>query len=181
LGHTQGVQVNQPQAMPGQTQGQGTNPYNFPEDKLRMLQAYGNIGRNTQRSQDQLSFGLGRRGLTGSSMDVAGRAALLQGADRDRAGFERQQAINAPLEYERRLGLLMNALNPGLGAGASAGSMFGQQAGMYGDQAAQAFGGLGNSIQNYMQYDQMQRMLKQQQMAQTQAIQQAFPFGMSAW
>lgn len=141
----------------------GQNPYQFPQDKLRLLQANEQIGRNYGRAADQFSFGLGRRGLQGSSMDVAGRAALLQDAERQRAGFQRQLAINAPLEYERRLGLLANALNPGLGAGAAAGATFGQQAGMFGNQAAQAFGGLGSAVQNLIYNQQLQQLLRQQQ------------------
>jgi hypothetical protein len=132
---------------------QAQNPHNDPAQMARMNQVNEQIGHQYHNAQDQLSFGLGRRGLAGSSMDVAGRAALLANANQQRAGFERQQVINQPMEFERRLGLLGNALNPGLGAGQLAGSTFGQQAGMYGQQAAGADQNLGQSIQNFMLYN----------------------------
>lgn len=129
------------------------NPLNDPQHQAQLNNVNQQIGHQYHQAQDQLSFGLGRRGLTGSSMDVAGRAALLANSQQQRSGFERQQVINQPLEYERRLGLLGNALNPGLGAGQLAGSTFGQQAGMYGQQSANSGANLGQSIQNFMLYN----------------------------
>jgi hypothetical protein len=132
---------------------QAQNPHNDPAQMALFNQVNEQIGHQYHNAQDQLSFGLGRRGLAGSSMDVAGRAALLANANQQRGAFERQQVINQPMEFERRLGLLGNALNPGLGMGQIAGSTFGQQAGMYGQQAGAAGANLGQSIQNFMLYN----------------------------
>lgn len=142
------------------TLGQGT--YGNPQDQLRLQQANQNINQNLGRAQDQLSFGLGRRGLAGSNLDVAGRAALLANSENQRSGFERQLALQAPMEYERRLGLLANLMNPGLGMGQLAGSTFGQQAQNFGAQAGQAGANLGSSIQNFMMYDALRRANQQQ-------------------
>lgn len=139
----------------------GAMPYSYTVDAMnrtRLLDANRNITQNLNRAQDQLSFGLGRRGLAGSNLDVAGRAALLANADNQRSAFERDLAVNQlPRQFEHRLGLLGNALNPGLGAGQLAGSTFGQQAGMYGQQAGQAGANIGAAIQNFMLYDALRR------------------------
>lgn len=123
------------------------NPYSFPEDRLRYQQANENITNNAQRAGNQLSYGMQRRGMGGSNYDVQGRAALLANANQQRAGFERQQLIDAPNQYAQRLGMLMNALNPGLGAGPSAAGMYGQQGQIYGQQASEAGGNLGGIMQ----------------------------------
>jgi hypothetical protein len=139
-------------AMPGMDQ----------HNALRMQQGNEQIGQNLSRSQDQLSFGLGRRGLTGSSLDVAGRAALLANANNQRSDYQRQLQLQAPMEFERRMALLGNSLNPGLGAGQIAGNTFGNQAQMYGQQAGQGMANVGGSIQNFMMYDALRRAQQQQ-------------------
>jgi hypothetical protein len=139
-------------AMPGMDQ----------HNALRMQQGNEQITQNLGRSQDQFSFGLGRRGLTGSSLDVAGRAALLANADNQRTDYQRQLQLQAPMEFERRMALLGNSLNPGLGAGQIAGNTFGNQAQMYGQAAGQGMANVGSSIQNFMMYDALRRAQQQQ-------------------
>lgn len=139
---------------------QGPNPY---LNNLQLQQAEQNINQNTGRAQDQLSFGLGRRGLTGSSLDVAGRAALLANAENQRGQFQRQLALQGPMEYERRLGLLANLINAGLGQGQAAGATFGQQAGMFGQQAAGAGANIGQSVQNMMMFNALRAAQQQGQ------------------
>jgi len=121
--------------------------------QLLMNQTNQRIGQQYHNAADQLSFGLGRRGLAGSSVDAAARASLLANANGQRANFERQQVINQPQEYERRLGMLANSLNPGLGAGGMAAGIYGQQGANYQNQSANMGNSLGQSIQNFMMYN----------------------------
>lgn len=136
----------------------GQNPnQQTPQQQLQLSLSNQNIGQNLNRSLDQFGFQMGRRGLTDSSLDVAGRAAILANAGQQRTNVYQQNLMQQPMEYERRLGLLGNLLNPGLGMGQAAGSTFGQQANMYGQQAGMAGQNIGQSIQNFMMYDALRR------------------------
>ncbi len=130
------------------TQGQ-LGIFNNPTDRLRMLQTEEGINRGLQSRLGQLRTLYGRRGLTGSSIEGAGLTSLLADASRQRDTFARQLALGADQEYEKRLGLLAQALNPGLGAGPVASNIFGQQANAYGNQAAGVGANLGGITQNY--------------------------------
>lgn len=132
-----------------------------------LRQANEHIGQNTQQAQHNLSYALGRRGLANSNLDVAGRAAILADANRQRSGFEQQLSLNLPNMFEHRLGMLSNILNLGLGQGAIAGGTFGQQAGMYGQQAA----GAGQNLGSIMQQMAYLQALKQSQGAGTHPVQ----------
>lgn len=123
--------------------------YNNPADRLRLLGAEEDINKGLLSRQNQLSAGLGRRGLTGSNYDVAGRAALLSQANQQRGQFGRNLAINAGQEQERRLQLLLNALNPGLGAGPAASNTYGQLGANAANTAAGINQGLGGAAQQY--------------------------------
>lgn len=127
------------------------------EDRLRLQQAEENINQATQRRLNQLRMALGSRGLRGSSIDAAAQAALISDALRSRSQFEREQAIQAPYQLERRLGLLAQLLNPALGAGPIAAGIFGQQSALAGQQASAAGAGIGQSIQNYLMYDALRK------------------------
>jgi hypothetical protein len=164
---------------PGSPYSQNIGIYGQPENMLRLRGVEEDINRNTRRNMDQLSFGLGRRGLAGSSIDATARAALLADAGRNRDSFARQLAINAPMEQERRLGLLASLLNPALQQGPAAANVFGNQQAQFGQQAGQAGAALGGSIQNFMQYDMMRRLLQNQGGGgmSTGQLQQMLPFG----
>lgn len=118
-------------------------------NNLYLQQANQNIGHNEQRALHNFSFANGRRGLMGSSLDTGGRAAIMADANRQRSGFEQQLALNAPQMFEHRMGLLGNALNTGLGQGPMAAGIYGNQGGMYGNQAAGAQGSIASIMQNY--------------------------------
>lgn len=135
--------------------------YQNPADALRLRAAEDEAQRNTLGALRGFSFGAGQRGLYGSSIDAAGRAAILADANRSLSGFGRQLAINAPQEALGRLQALGGMLNPGLSAGPTAAGIFGQgaqtqlgQAGLYGGMAA-------GTLQNYLQFQNLQNGLNQ--------------------
>lgn len=154
-----GSQMQMPTTLP---QGFNQNPYENTEDRARLQQANTAISHNYQNAAHNLSYGLGRRGLTGSNLDVAGRTQLLADAARQQGNFQQQLAINAPQEFERRLSMFANLLNPGLGAGPSAAGMYGQQAAQFGNQAGAAGSNLGSILQNYMMLQAMKNGQQQQ-------------------
>jgi hypothetical protein len=120
-----------------------------PEDQLR-FQAQDELARR-QRDQGQsaLLHSARQQGLSEGTI-----AAMLHQNqsqyDAGNIGFRRQLAINAPQERERRLALLREALGMGFGQGGAASAGYGQQAGVYGQQAAAANQGTGNILQQWM-------------------------------
>jgi hypothetical protein len=153
-----GSQMQMPTTLP---QGFNQNPFENTADRARLQQANTAISHNYQNAAHNLSYGLGRRGLTGSNLDVAGRTQLLADASRQQGNFQQQLAINAPQEFERRLSMFANLLNPGLGAGPSAAGMYGNQASMYGQQAGAAGSNLSSIMQNYMMQDALKKYQSQ--------------------
>lgn len=143
------------QQVPGQgnlysnVSNQQLGVFNNPADRLRLLGAEENINKGLASRQNQLSMALGRRGLTGSNYDIASRAALGSQAEQQRGGFARNLAINAGGEQERRLQLLLNALNPGLGSGPAASNAYGQIGANQAAGAANIAGNLGGAAQQY--------------------------------
>jgi len=148
-GVTHTVTTNNPQPLYNNVTDNQLGPYNNPADRLRLLGAEENINRGLTGRQNQLSFSLGRRGLTGSNYDVAGRAALMSQAEQQRGAFARNLAINAGQEQERRLQLLLNALNPGLGSGPAASNAYGQIGEANAAGAANISQNLGGAAQQY--------------------------------
>jgi hypothetical protein len=106
---------------------------------------------------NRLRFQLGRAGIAeGSQASALARNA--QQGQQEFGQFRRGLAINAGQEQERRMQALQQLIAQGFGQGSQAVAGYGQQAGMYGQQAQSAFGGLGNIIQQ-MEYMKMLRNL----------------------
>lgn len=131
----------------------GTAGYGSPEDRLRFQTAEEDINRAEKMRRNQLLNQYARLGIN-QGAQAAGLARNASLAQQQLGQFRRQQAINAPLEQQQRLAFLQNLISQGFGQGSQAAAGFGQQAGMYGQQANQAFGDLGNLVQNY-QYQNM--------------------------
>jgi hypothetical protein len=123
-----------------------------PQDQLRLQQAEEDIQRMANQRANQLRFQLGGRGVADSTI-AAALAQNEQRAGDDYAQFRRGLAIQAPEEQARRFAMFSNFLNPALGAGAAAANIFGQQGAMYGNQAGQAMGNIGNLFQQYAYMD----------------------------
>jgi hypothetical protein len=136
------------QMLGGQRAGLGGNWGNR-EDQLRLQQGEEDINRRQQMTLNRLRFMLGQRGVAeGSQAAALGRAAA-QGPQ-EFGQFRRGLAINAGQEQERRMQALQQLIAQGFGQGSAASAGYGQQAGMYGQQAAGANQDLGNILQQYM-------------------------------
>lgn len=150
---------------------------NNPGDAFRLRAAEDEARQATRSALDNFSFGQGQRGLFGSSIDAAGRAAISEDAAKNLAGFGRQLAIQAPQAAMERLSTLGGLLNPGLGAGPTAGNLFGQTAGAYGalgqGYGQQAAGAIGN----YLQFQNLQNHMAQFQQPGTFAVTQPIAQG----
>jgi hypothetical protein len=138
---------------PGQHQmqplgGQMGSAWGNPEDQLRFAAAQDQINRRAQQGQNQLQATLARRGIASSSIGAA-LAQNQRSAQRDLGGFQRQLAIEAPHEMERRRAALAGLLNPAFGQGAAASAGYGQQGQIYGQQAGQAAGGIQDILAQY--------------------------------
>jgi hypothetical protein len=127
------------------------------EDQLRLQQAEEDIRRRQQAAGNQFRFQAQRSGLNEGAMG-AGLARLAGQGQQDYGQFRRGLAIQAGQEQERRMQALQQLIAQGFGQGSQAVAGYGQQAGMYGQQAQSAFGGLGNIIQQ-MEYMKMLRNL----------------------
>jgi len=128
---------------PGGVSNQQMGIWNNPEDALRMAQAQEDINRQQTQGQHFLQHNLADRGLLDSGAYAGGLTRLADNANQQFSDFRRNQAIGAGQEAERRQGLLMNALAPGMG---------GSQAAM------QAFQGLGQTATQQQQNAQQQLM-----------------------
>jgi hypothetical protein len=148
---TGAVQLPYTNITPGQL-----GPYGNPADALRLRAAEDAARVQTNNALNQYSFGTGQRGLYGSSIDAAGRSAIISDALRGQSDFGRQLAINAPQEYAARLGLVGNALNPGLAAGPVAAGIYGQGAATNFGQGQYQAGMLSNALNSYQQYKALQ-------------------------
>jgi len=124
-------------------------------DQLRLRQGEEEIEKYFRQLQNQARFRQGTPGMYASGT----QARLLSDQGQQFGQFRRGLALQAGQEQERRLGLLQNALGAGFGMGGQAAQGFGQQGAMYGQQAQQAFGDIGNIIAQYqyMQALQQQR------------------------
>jgi hypothetical protein len=151
-GVSQGANGNfQLGAQPGQNFGMGGNWGNR-EDQLRLQAAEEDINRQAKMRGDQMRFQFGRAGLNQGALG-ANLARNQAGALQQYGQFRRGLAIDAGQEQERRMQALQNLIAQGFGQGSQAAAGFGQQAGQYGQQAAGAFQGIGNILQQqqYMQ------------------------------
>lgn len=134
--------------------GLGGN-YGSREDQLRFQAAQEDINRLARLRGNQLQSTMHNRGIADSS-----QAAALAGNERaamaDLTGFRRNLAINAGQEQERRLQQYMAALGPAFGQGAQAAQIAGQQGQYYGQQANQAYAGVGQIVQDWQQRNALQ-------------------------
>ncbi len=147
-------------AMPTGTGALGDNQlgvFGQGEDRLRLMGAEEDINRQRDKNVNALTARLMRQGLGNSATMGSGLTKLFSEGDQQLAGFRRQLAINAGEEQRRRLGELLGALSPGMGAGNAASNIFGQQSAMANQGVQNAMGGLGNLLQTW----QLQQMLKQ--------------------
>lgn len=127
-----------------------------PDDRLRFQAAEEDLARLRDVRANQLTHALGRRGA-GSATTAAALARNEGDYQQQTAAFRRQLALAARAEQERRVGALLQALSPGLGAGNAAASIFGGQAGMYGNQVTAAGAGVGNLLSNWLLAEAMRR------------------------
>ncbi|MBA3758921.1 MAG: hypothetical protein H0X07_00140 [Gemmatimonadales bacterium] len=136
--------------------------YGGDADRLRFQAAEEDISRLARMRGAGLQSQLARRGIAGGS-----QAAALAGNERsamaDLTRFRRSLAINAGQERERRLGLLMGAMGPAFGQGSQAAAGYGQQAGIYGQQANQAAAATGQIISDWTQRRALEDYMKQRQ------------------
>lgn len=143
------------QPMAGQPGYQVGNQWGDPTDQYRFAAAQDSINHLAQQHQNQLQHTLAARGIASSSVGAA-LAHNQQAALQDLAGFRRNLAIDAPHEAERRRAALLGALGPAFGQGSQASAGYGGQAAQYGQQANQAYAGLGNIVQNWQQQNALQ-------------------------
>ncbi len=128
------------------------------EDKLRMQQAEQAMGQGLERNIGGFGMDMARRGMGGSSFEAAGLAALRGAAGRNLDQMRMQQAIDAPREQERRIAMLLQALNPGLSGGMNSANILGNQAAVAGNQLAGAQAGIGGALQAYLQYEALRKL-----------------------
>lgn len=130
------------------------------EDQLRLQGAQEDIARHQMQGANQLRFQLGQRGLADASIGAAlGRNAAL--GQQQYGQFRRQLAIQAPQEQERRMAALQGLIGMGFGQGGAASAGYGQQAGVYGNQANQAYNAIGGIAQNWQQQNALQNYMNQ--------------------
>lgn len=115
----------------------GQNIWNLPEVMGQRAQAYDEIRSNRDRGLNEVYHDFARRGIRGPALGGA-MLDVYRNADTQQALFNRNLDLNAQAERERRLGLLMNALNLGFGQGSTAADQYGKSAQQYGNQAAGA-------------------------------------------
>jgi hypothetical protein len=126
------------------------------EDQLRLREEEEGINRWLREQGSRLAHQAGLQG-----MGEGTRAAMLRGIQSD-AGqqygqFRRGLAINAGQDQERRMAQLQQLLGMGFGQGSQAAAGYGQQAGVYGGQAAAANQGLGNIVSNWQYMNALQQ------------------------
>jgi hypothetical protein len=127
--------------------------YGSVEDQLRLGQAQEDIERYYQQQANQARHKMGATGLMASGLG----ARLASDQARDYAGFRRGLALNAGQEQERRLGELRNLMGMGFNQGSQAIGGYGQLGAQYGQQANQAFAGLGAGLQNWQHMNALRR------------------------
>lgn len=159
LGIDPNTQFQNPMA-PGAENGYLLGPYAQQSYRLLRQGAEQQLQRGMQGADQNLMFQLGQQGIaTGSQAAALGRehSDMLRGY----SDYLRNLAINAgdkqQQQQQQYLGMLQGAMAPGAeGAG-----ILGQQGGMYGQQAQNAFGAMGGIAQNYVQNQAMQNAMQQ--------------------
>jgi hypothetical protein len=126
-------------------------------DQLRLRAAEEDIRKRQMLQAQQLRHQLGGAGVADASIGAALGRNQQQG-QQQYGEFRRGLAINAGAEMDRRRQGFLGQLGTGFGMGGQAAAGFGQQGAQYGQQADQAYGGLGNILSQYM----YQRTLGQQ-------------------
>lgn len=127
--------------------------------QLRLRQAEEDINRYAQMRGGGLQSTMQRRGIADASQASA-LAANERGAGQDFARFRRGLALEQQQQQQQALAQLMGVIGQGFGQGAQAAAGYGQQAGMYGQQANQAFGAVGQGIQDWQQQQALQRYMQ---------------------
>lgn len=156
------IQQYAQRALPQSVGGQfgAERGYGSPEDQLRLRAAEEDVNRYYQQQANQLRNQLG--GTASRSTLDAALARLGTQQAQQLSGFRRGLAIQSGQEQERRLGELARLLGIGFGQGGQAAQAYGQLGAQYGQQANQAFGGLGDILQQF-QYSRALQGLGQQQ------------------
>lgn len=127
--------------------------------QLRLRAAEDDIGRLAALRGGNLGAQLARRGVA-QGTQAAALAGNQRAAQQDYSRFRRGLAIEEDANQQQRMAQLLAALGQGFGQGSAAVGGYGQQAGIYGQQANQAFGGLGQIVQDYSQQQALQDYLK---------------------
>jgi len=126
----------------------GPNDGLLPEDRARLQAAEEDINRQARYGSNQLRFNQGLQGLN-QGAQAAAQTRLQSEAARGYSNFRRGLAMDAGARQDQRLQQLQGALGFGLGQGSQAAGGYGNQAAMYGNQAQQAYSGIGDIVQQY--------------------------------
>jgi hypothetical protein len=117
------------------------------------------LQRGMQGADQNLLFQLGQQGIATGSQ-AAALAREHQGMLTDYAQYLRNLAIGAGGQEEANQRQYLAMLQGAMAPGAEGAGILGQQANMYGNQAAQGFGQAGQIAQNYIQNQAMQNALQ---------------------
>lgn len=140
---------------------QGPNDGLMPEDRIRLEQLREGLNQQGRYGANQLRFNMGLQGLNQGAQGEAQRRLQSDLAKAYSRG-QQQIGLDAIGRQDQRLAAFQNALGFGLGQGSQAAGGYGQQAQMYGNQAQQAYGGIGDIVSQY-QYGQNLRRYGQQE------------------
>lgn len=128
-----------------------------PQEEMQLRMADEDISRRQMGQGNQLRFQLGQRGIANSSIGAALARNSLAG-QLEYGRLRRGLTINAPNVHLQRLASYMQALQPAFASGGQAANIYGQQGQYMGNQSAQSFAGLENTIQQYKYGQQLKRL-----------------------
>lgn len=124
-------------------EAQSSQPLDYDKNKAAIAQNYGNVQRN-------IGSAMGMRGMAGSGLDMG----AMRGAAMGQAG-EMSNAYATGLTNRRNLGLsltgrgqIQNAATGVMGGIQNMANLYGQQAGMYNQAAAQGWGNFGQGLRD---------------------------------
>ncbi len=159
LGIDPNTQFQNPMA-PNEENGYLMGPYAQQSYRLLRQGAEQQLQRGMQGADQNLMFQLGQQGIaTGSQAAALGREhsdMLRQYGD-----YLRSLAIGAGDKQDQQQRQYLAMLQGAMAPGAEGAGIMGQQGQMYGNQAANAFGQIGQTAQNYITNQQMQNALQQ--------------------
>lgn len=158
LGIDPNTQYQNPLA-PNQENGFLLGPYAQQSYRLLRQGAEQQLQRGMQGADQNLMFQLGQQGIaTGSQAAALGRehSDMLRGY----SDYLRNLAINAGDKQQQQQQQYLAMLQGAMAPGAEGAGILGQQGGMYGQQAQNAFGAMGGIAQNFVQNQAMQQAMQ---------------------